>query len=76
MSTTTRITFVTGNAGKFATAREHLESLGVELEQMTLDLDEIQSNSVQEVALHKAQQAFRTLRRPVIIETAASTLMS
>ncbi len=68
MSTTTRITFVTGNAGKFATAHEHLESLDVALEQMTLDLDEIQSNSVQEVALHKAQQAFRTLRRPVIIE--------
>ncbi|MGH3889930.1 MAG: non-canonical purine NTP pyrophosphatase [Pseudonocardiaceae bacterium] len=68
MSTTTRITFVTGNAGKFATAREHLASLGVELEQVTLDLDEIQSSSVQEVALHKAQQAFRALRRPVIIE--------
>lgn len=68
MSTTTRITFVTGNAGKFATAREHLASLGVELEQVTLDLDEIQSSSVHEVALHKAQQAFRALRRPVIIE--------
>ncbi len=68
MSTTTRITFVTGNAEKFATAREHLASLGVELEQVTLDLDEIQSSSVQEVALHKAQHAFRALRRPVIIE--------
>jgi S-adenosylmethionine:tRNA ribosyltransferase-isomerase/non-canonical purine NTP pyrophosphatase (RdgB/HAM1 family) len=68
MSTTTRITFVTGNAGKFATAREHLASLGVELEQVALDLDEIQSSSVQEVALHKAQQAFRALRRPVIVE--------
>ncbi len=68
MSTTTRITFVTGNAGKFATAREHLASLGVELEHVMLDLDEIQSSSVQEVALHKAQQAFRVLRRPVIIE--------
>lgn len=68
MSTTTRIAFVTGNAGKFATAREHLASLGVELEQVALDLDEIQSSSVQEVALHKAQQAFRVLRQPVIIE--------
>ena len=46
MSTTTRIAFVTGNAGKFATAREHLASVGVELEQVALDLDEIQSSSV------------------------------
>lgn len=68
MSTAIRITFVTGNAGKFATAREHMASLGVELEQVALDLDEIQSSSVQEVALHKAQQAFRALRRPIIIE--------
>ncbi|MGH3710291.1 MAG: non-canonical purine NTP pyrophosphatase [Pseudonocardiaceae bacterium] len=68
MSTTTRITFVTGNAGKFATAREHLAPLGIELEQVALDLDEIQSSSVYDVALHKAQQAFRVLRRPVIVE--------
>jgi non-canonical purine NTP pyrophosphatase (RdgB/HAM1 family) len=68
MSTSTRITFVTGNAEKFATARDHLASLGVELERVALDLDEIQSRSVQEVALHKAQQAFRVLRRPVIVE--------
>lgn len=68
MSTTTRITFVTGNAEKFATAHDHLASLGVELERVALDLDEIQSSSVQEVALHKAQQAFRVLRRPVIVE--------
>jgi S-adenosylmethionine:tRNA ribosyltransferase-isomerase len=68
MSTTTRIAFVTGNAGKFATARDHLASLGVELERVTLDLDEIQSSSVLDVALHKAQQAFRVLRRPVIVE--------
>ncbi|MGH3773620.1 MAG: hypothetical protein ACRDRW_19880 [Pseudonocardiaceae bacterium] len=40
MSTTTRIAFVTGNAGKFATAREHLASFGVELDQVTLGLDE------------------------------------
>jgi S-adenosylmethionine:tRNA ribosyltransferase-isomerase len=68
MNTTTRIAFVTGNAGKFATAREHLAPVGVELEQVVLDLDEIQSSSVQEVALHKAQHAFRALRRPVIVE--------
>ena len=62
------IVFVTGNAGKFATAQEHLAPLGIELEQVTLDLDEIQSTSVADVAMHKAQQAFRTLRRPLFVE--------
>lgn len=62
------ITFVTGNAGKLATAREHLAPLGIEVEQARLDLDEIQSLDVQDVAMHKAWQAFRALGRPLIIE--------
>ena len=65
---TQRIAFVTSNARKFATAVEHLSPACIELEQVTLDLDEIQSDSVNSVALHKAQQAFRVLHRPVIIE--------
>ncbi len=62
------ITFVTSNTRKFATAVEHLSPAGIELEQVALDLDEIQADSVVPVALHKAQQAFRALHRPVIIE--------
>ncbi|MGH8904003.1 MAG: non-canonical purine NTP pyrophosphatase [Egibacteraceae bacterium] len=63
-----KIVFVTGNAGKFATASEHLAPLGVELEQVKLDLDEIQSTCVEDVAMHKAQQAFRLLERPLFVE--------
>ena len=54
-----KLAFVTGNAGKAKTAREHLAPLGIEVEQVTLDLDEIQSLSTQDVAMHKAQQTFR-----------------
>ena len=68
MSRTRTIAFVTSNSQKLATAREHLEPFGVDLEQVRLDLDEIQSASVRAVALHKAQQAFRLLRRPLIVE--------
>jgi inosine/xanthosine triphosphate pyrophosphatase family protein len=68
VSSSQPIAFVTSNPGKFATACEHLSPIGVQLEQVRLDLDEIQSNSVMTVALHKAQQAFRVLRRPLIIE--------
>jgi S-adenosylmethionine:tRNA ribosyltransferase-isomerase/non-canonical purine NTP pyrophosphatase (RdgB/HAM1 family) len=66
--TSLAVTFVTGNAGKVKTAREHLAPLGIEVEQARLDLDEIQSLHVQDVAMHKAQQAFRALGRPLIIE--------
>lgn len=68
MSTPRTIAFVTSNAGKFATAAEHLARVGVDLEQVRLDLDEIQSGSVRQVALHKAQQAFRAIRRPLLVE--------
>jgi XTP/dITP diphosphohydrolase len=62
------IAFVTGNSGKYATAREHLAALGVEIEQVALDLDEIQSTSTVDVARHKAQQAYQTLGRPLFVE--------
>lgn len=68
MSTHRPIAFVTSNTGKVATSVEHLGPLGVMLDQVRLELDEIQSRSVQEVALHKAQQAFEVLRRPLVIE--------
>lgn len=62
------IAFVTSNSGKYSTACDHLSPIGIELEHVRLDLDEIQSDSVATVALHKAQHAFRILRRPLIIE--------
>ncbi|MGH7228211.1 MAG: non-canonical purine NTP pyrophosphatase [Nitrospiraceae bacterium] len=68
MGKTKIITFVTSNKAKFGTACEHLEPLGLALEQATLDLDEIQSSSVNEVALHKANQAFLALHQPLIVE--------
>jgi non-canonical purine NTP pyrophosphatase (RdgB/HAM1 family) len=60
--------FVTSNAGKIATARQHLNPLGIDVEHVQLELDEIQSDSVEVVALHKARQAFELLKRPLIIE--------
>lgn len=70
MATTPTMTmaFVTSNPSKVATAAEHLARFGVAVEQTALELEEIQSDSVQAVALHKAQQAFRALQRPLIIE--------
>lgn len=58
----------TGNSGKFRTAQEHLAPWGIEVEQVALELDEIQTTSVAEIAQHKARQAFALLGRPLFVE--------
>ena len=58
----------TSNAAKAATAAGHLAPYGITVEQVAMELDEIQSVSVEEVALHKARQAHTRLQRPVIAE--------
>ncbi|MFA5086154.1 MAG: RdgB/HAM1 family non-canonical purine NTP pyrophosphatase [Candidatus Paceibacterota bacterium] len=57
--------FVTGNHQKL---KEFEEILGVKLNHSDLDLEEIQSISVEEVAGYKAKQAHDFLREPVIVE--------
>jgi len=57
--------FVTGNKNKL---KEFESILGVKLENSEIDLDEIQSIKVEEVAKHKAKQAFQILKQPVIVE--------
>ncbi|MFI7097173.1 non-canonical purine NTP pyrophosphatase [Streptomyces lydicus] len=62
------LAFCTGNPGKFTTAREHLAPWDIEIEQVPLELDEIQTTSVEEIARHKARQAFARLQRPLFVE--------
>lgn len=57
--------FVTGNHQKL---KEFEEILGFKLNHSDLDLDEIQSAEVEEVARHKAKQAYEILKQPVIVE--------
>lgn len=57
--------FATGNENKLREARE---ILGISVEQFKIDLDEIQSVSVEEVVVHKARQAYEIAGKPVLIE--------
>jgi non-canonical purine NTP pyrophosphatase (RdgB/HAM1 family) len=57
--------FVTGNQNKL---KEFEAILGIKLNHSDLDLDEIQSVDVEEVAIHKAKQAYELLKGPVIVE--------
>ncbi|MFF4520452.1 non-canonical purine NTP pyrophosphatase [Streptomyces bluensis] len=63
-----KVAMCTGNSGKFRTAQEHLAPWGIEVEQVALELDEIQTTSVTEIAQHKARQAFAVLGRPLFVE--------
>lgn len=57
--------FVTGNQHK----ADHLARLlGLPVEHVKLDLDEIQSADVKEVATHKVKQAYELVKQPVFVE--------
>lgn len=60
-----KITFVTGNEFK---AKETGEILDIDLEISQIDLVEIQEMDLEKVALHKLNQAFEILKKPVLID--------
>ena len=59
------ITFITGNAAKAEQLARHLE---FPVEHKKLDIPEIQSLDLKEVAEHKAREAYQQIRGPVLVE--------
>ena len=57
--------FVTGNEGKI---KEFETILGYKINNVDLDLKEVQSIDVKEVAQEKAKQAYEILKEPVIVD--------
>lgn len=64
------ITFVTSNAAK---AAEVSRVLVMPLEHQGIDIPELQSVNMSDVVRHKAQQAFASLKRPLLVEDTALT---
>ena len=60
--------FVSSNTHKFKEAQEILNSFGISIEFFKLNLQEIQSSSIREIALKKAQDAFSKCKKSLIIE--------
>ncbi|HSX29114.1 MAG TPA: non-canonical purine NTP pyrophosphatase [Candidatus Saccharimonadales bacterium] len=60
------LAFVTGSARKLGNLQRACEQYGIEIEQLALPVDEIQSDDPQKVALHKARQAYKLAGRPVV----------
>jgi len=62
------IYFVTSNAGKVANAQAALKPFGIIVKQAEIDLVESRSEDPAEIALEKAQQAYKKFRRPLLVE--------
>ena len=60
--------FVSSNIHKFKEAREILDSFGITIKFFKLTLEEIQSNSIKQIATKKAQDAFSKCNTSLIIE--------
>lgn len=60
-----KIVFVTGNKGK---VREAEKILSIPLEVKSIELDEIQELDLEKIVLHKVNQAFKLVNKPVIVD--------
>ncbi len=60
--------FVSSNVHKYQEAKTILGSLGIDLGFLKSNLDEIQSNSLRNIAMAKARDAFSKFKKPIIIE--------
>ena len=60
--------FVSSNIHKYQEAKKILDSLGINLGFFKSNLEEIQSNSINDIALNKAKNAFSKCKKPLIVE--------
>lgn len=60
--------FVSSNNHKYSEAKKILDSFGINLGFLKYNLEEIQSNSLRDIAIAKARDAFSKFKKPIIIE--------
>jgi XTP/dITP diphosphohydrolase len=68
MQQSSELFFVSSNTHKFTEAERILSNLGIEISLFKTTLEEIQSNSLIEIAKRKALDAYSKVQKPVIIE--------
>jgi non-canonical purine NTP pyrophosphatase (RdgB/HAM1 family) len=61
------VAFISGNKRKLSDLMLACEPFGIEVEQLELPVDEVQSYDPEEVALKKAKQAYKLAGRPVVV---------
>ena len=60
--------FVSSNNHKYQESKKILDSFGIKLGFLKSDLEEIQSNSLNDIAIKKARNAFSKYKKPIIVE--------
>jgi non-canonical purine NTP pyrophosphatase (RdgB/HAM1 family) len=63
----TKIFYITGNKYKFKIAKRYADELGFNLVQKQIDIKEIQSESIVEIARYKAKEAFKIFKKPLVV---------
>ena len=61
-----KVTYVTGNWAKIASAKSVLEPLGIEVDNVKMETPEIQADDVVEVSKYSASWAAEKLQKPVL----------
>lgn len=64
----TIVYFATSNEGKVRNAREALRPFGITVKQVKMELAESRAEDPAEIALEKASQAYKRLKKPIIVE--------
>ena len=68
MQLSSELLFVSSNTHKFEEVKRILSKIGLDINFFKLTLEEIQSDSLGEIAKHKAIDAFSRVQKPLIIE--------
>lgn len=63
--------YATGNESKFSNASKLFKDNGVDLHQLVVKLDEIQSDSSEDIALKKVRQAYIAKQSPLFVNDAS-----
>ncbi|MBU2519632.1 MAG: hypothetical protein KKB03_00110 [Nanoarchaeota archaeon] len=59
--------FVTGNKGKYVTAKAELSEFNIQLIQKSIEIPEPRTYDIREIAREKALLAYKTLKKPLIV---------
>ena len=68
MQQSSEVFFASSNEHKFEEAQRILSTLGINIKLFKTTLEEIQSNSLNEIAKRKAIDAFTKIQKPILIE--------
>jgi XTP/dITP diphosphohydrolase len=64
---TKTLTYITGNEGKLKTAQTFLSKFEIEIVGLKLPINEIQSESIEEISQDKAKKAFALANKPIFV---------